>query len=180
MGFATYLSVMVTLPCNSHGVDLAGVVFELDAATVVEVNGRAAVAHCGRLTIRLPRPTPVEIDTSSQTAGRKDVSMRRSFPDLSSFSASTESDVTVSLCHRRPPPLRHRDAPRVGAPRRRSIAEAASAALGSARNSRGRSSRSDGTLANFAPVSSSAYSAVAVSGERVCIELLRPRDRSQT
>lgn len=100
LGFATYLSVMVTLPCNSHGVDLAGVVFELDAATVVEVNGRAAVAQCGRLTIRLPRPTSVEKDTSSQTAGRKDVSMRRSFLDVSFFSVSTESNVSLSLCHR--------------------------------------------------------------------------------
>ncbi len=71
LGFATYLSVMVTLPCNGYSVDLAGVVFELDAATVVEVNGGVVVAHCDRLTSRLPRPTPVEIDTSKRPAGTR-------------------------------------------------------------------------------------------------------------
>lgn len=73
----------------------------LDAATGAEVNG---VAHCDRLTSRLVRPTPVEIETGSQTASRyKYLSMRRpSLMHTYRKSHRTESDSLVSSCHKGP------------------------------------------------------------------------------
>ena len=52
---------------NCLGVDPARVLFELDAAKGVEVNGRAAVVHCGRLT-----PPVTETDTCRDRHERPD------------------------------------------------------------------------------------------------------------
>ncbi len=72
----------------------------LDAATSAEVNG---VAHCDRLTSRLVRPTPVEIETGSQTASRyKYLSMRRPSLCIPIARVRTESDSLVSSCHKAP------------------------------------------------------------------------------
>lgn len=72
----------------------------LDAATSAEVNG---VAHCDRLTSRLVRPTPVEIETGSQTASRyKYLSMRRPSLCIPTARVRTESDSLVSSCHKGP------------------------------------------------------------------------------